>query len=388
MEVHELTDGGQTAESVAELVAAFLRPAKRTLELALYDIRLPGEVGDTVAGELRAASERGVKVRLLYNVDSARPPAIQPPPSTQPELLDRLPIEARGVPGIPDLMHHKYVVRDGEAVWTGSTNWTLDSWTRMENVVVTAGSADLAAAYVANFEELWDRRDVERSGRVEPAWTDLGGGARARAWFTPGHGSDLSQAIATAIGCARTRVRIASPVITSGPVLATLAELGGTPDHVDIAGVIDEPQTDAVYGQWATNGVSEWKIPLLAKALSLLSFSGKPSTPWGPDTVHDFMHAKVTVADDTVFVGSFNLSRSGERNAENVLEIQDAGLADRMAAFVDSIRARYPATSVPEQAMRTISGIESASSAISKSSGEIRPPSSSSVRTQDSSPDQ
>ena len=35
------------------------------------------------------------------------------------------------------------------------------------------------------------------------------------------------------------------------------------------------------------------------------------------------MHAKVTVADDVVFLGSFNLSRSGEQNAESVLEIHD-----------------------------------------------------------------
>jgi phosphatidylserine/phosphatidylglycerophosphate/cardiolipin synthase-like enzyme len=53
------------------------------------------------------------------------------------------------------------------------------------------------------------------------------------------------------------------------------------------------------------------------------------------------MHAKVTVADDVVFAGSFNLSRSGEQNAENVLEIHDPELADRMAAFVDAVRARY-----------------------------------------------
>ena len=37
--------------------------------------------GDMVADELRAAAARGVAVRLLYNVDSARPPAIHPPPS-------------------------------------------------------------------------------------------------------------------------------------------------------------------------------------------------------------------------------------------------------------------------------------------------------------------
>jgi phosphatidylserine/phosphatidylglycerophosphate/cardiolipin synthase-like enzyme len=55
------------------------------------------------------------------------------------------------------------------------------------------------------------------------------------------------------------------------------------------------------------------------------------------------MHAEVTVADDRVFVGSFNLSHSGEMNAENVLEIEDGELAARMAAFVDELRARYPA---------------------------------------------
>ena len=43
-----------------------------------------------------------------------------------------------------------------------------------------------------------------------------------------------------------------------------------------------------------------------------------------------------------MFVGSFNLSRSGEKNAENVLEIEDAAIADRLAAFVDGVRAKYP----------------------------------------------
>jgi len=75
-------------------------------------------------------------------------------------------------------------------------------------------------------------------------------------------------------------------------------------------------------------------------------FSGKRSIPWRPDSVHNFMHAKLTVADDTVFLGSYNLSRSGELNAENVLEIEDAGLAKRLAGYVDAVRARYPAAGV------------------------------------------
>jgi phosphatidylserine/phosphatidylglycerophosphate/cardiolipin synthase-like enzyme len=54
------------------------------------------------------------------------------------------------------------------------------------------------------------------------------------------------------------------------------------------------------------------------------------------------MHAKLCVVDDVVFAGSYNLSRSGEDNAENVLEVEDAALAGRMAAWVDELRARYP----------------------------------------------
>ncbi len=387
MRVHTLTDGGQRAEDVAETVAGFVLGARESLELALYDVRLPDAAGEIVAGALREAAGRGVEVRLLYNLDSERPAALHPPPATRPEILAELPIDARPVPGIPDLMHHKYAVRDRAAVLTGSANWTVDSWTRQENVLIAVESEPLAGAYAANFAELWEHRDVERSGKVEPRPFELDGGATVRAWFTPGHGAELAQAIASAIGSARRRVRIASPVITSAPILGTLAELGQR-GALDIAGVIDEPQTDAVYAQWATNGVSAWKIPLLAKTIQLLEFSGKPSTPWGPETVHDFMHAKVTVADDTAFVGSFNLSRSGEMNAENVLELRDPAIAETLAAFVDAVRARYPASSVPEQAIATISDSSSASEAISASAGEIRPPASSSEPTQSQSSDQ
>ena len=76
-------------------------------------------------------------VRLVYNVDEVdeRPP-VPPPPTTEHDLIESLPFETAAVPGWPDLMHHKYVVRDRDAVWSGSTNWTDDSWTREENVIV------------------------------------------------------------------------------------------------------------------------------------------------------------------------------------------------------------------------------------------------------------
>ena len=74
-------------------------------------------------------------------------------------------------------------------------------------------------------------------------------------------------------------------------------------------------------------------------------FAGKASSEdFGrPGSVRDTMHAKVLVVDDAAFVGSFNLSRSGEANAENVLEIEDAPTADRLAAWVDELARALPA---------------------------------------------
>jgi phosphatidylserine/phosphatidylglycerophosphate/cardiolipin synthase-like enzyme len=228
-------------------------------------------------------------------------------------------------------------------------------------VLATVDSAELAARYRSNFEELWQKADVERSGFVDPGPVKVGDD-EIRAWFTPGHGAALSHRIASAIASARKRVRIASPVITSGPVLSTLAELADAPHGVDLAGVVDGPQIAVVFRQWADNGRSSWKIPLLAATLSKLPFAAKPSTPWSPNTVHDFMHAKLTIVDDVAFFGSFNLSRSGEKNAENVLEIHDPPLAERLVAFVDQIRGLYPPAAIPDVSRSSTSSAPSASS--------------------------
>lgn len=334
-----MTDGGQTALAISRRVAAFLAEAGTSLDLALYDVRLDGAEEEAVRDALLAAHARGVRVRIAYNVDHPGPIPVPPPPERVPDALEELPFETRAILGVPDLMHHKYAVRDGEAVLTGSANWTEDSWTRQENVVAIVPSPAVAAAYTRDFEQLLGN-GVAESGDVDPDPIPVGA-AIVRAWFTPGRGTSLAHRIANRIDRARVRVRVCSPVISSGPILGTLAQVT-TDGKIDVAGVVDATQLADVVRQWRANGNADWKIPLL-QAVVAGRFTGKHSTPWGPGRVHDYMHAKVTVCDETVFLGSFNLSRSGEMNAENVLEIRDAALADRIAAYIDEVRARYPA---------------------------------------------
>jgi phosphatidylserine/phosphatidylglycerophosphate/cardiolipin synthase-like enzyme len=329
---------------VAAELAAFCAAATRTLDIAIYDVHLHGEVAVAVHDAIVGAAARGAAVRLAYNLDHPGHAKGPPPPKSDPELLALLPVPTRPVPGIPDLMHHKYVVRDREVVWTGSTNWTEDSWSREENVIVRVASPELALAFATDFEQLWQTGCVARTGRVAPTEVRIDG-RPVRAWFCPKRGLRLAHRIADAIGHAERRVRIASPVITSGPILGTLGEVVEE-GVVDVAGVVDATQIHEVLGQWADADGGSWKAPALVQVLRGAPFSGKLSTPYRPGSVHDYMHAKTTVCDDTVFVGSFNLSHSGELNAENVLEIEDAAIADRLAAYIDGVRARYPAVAV------------------------------------------
>src|SRR3954469_3649652 len=216
IEITTLTDGGQQPADVARRVAEFLDAAQHTLDLAQYDFNLTDDAKEIVAGSLRSAAARGVKIRFAFNVDHANPIPVPPPPEPDVALIAALPVESHPIAGVPDLMHHKYVVRDGTSVWTGSLNWTDDSWSRQENVIAIVESPAIAKAFELDFGQLWTTGDVEKSGFVDPRWDD-----GARVWFTPGHGEDLSSRIGKMIRRAKRRVRICSPVLTVGPLLGT-----------------------------------------------------------------------------------------------------------------------------------------------------------------------
>src|SRR5438067_3480196 len=149
--VRTLRDGGQRADDVAAELASFVAEARSTLLIAQYDFHLEPETAAVLGDAIRDAAARGVSVRIVYDVEHGNPVPVPPPPEPDARLIASLGVPSRAIAGIPDLMHHKYVVRDGDSVLTGSTNWTDDSWTRQENLFVVVRSAELAAAYTQNF---------------------------------------------------------------------------------------------------------------------------------------------------------------------------------------------------------------------------------------------
>ena len=53
------------------------------------------------------------------------------------------------------------------------------------------------------------------------------------------------------------------------------------------------------------------------------------------------MHNKVLVIDDTVITGSYNFSRSAQFNAENILFIESASLAEMYSSYIDHLKQKY-----------------------------------------------
>src|SRR3954468_7032265 len=188
IEIRTLTDGGQQPGEIARLVTEFVDGSKQSLDLAHYDFALGQDNAQIVGDAVRRAAERGVRMRFAYNVDHANPIPVPPPPEPDVLLIATLPVDSKAIAGVPNLMHHKYLVRDGRSVWTGSLNWTDDSWSRQENVVAVVHDEGVARAFAQDFEQLWRSGDVSHSGRVAPQWHQ-----GVRAWFTPGHGEDLSE---------------------------------------------------------------------------------------------------------------------------------------------------------------------------------------------------
>jgi phosphatidylserine/phosphatidylglycerophosphate/cardiolipin synthase-like enzyme len=331
-----LTDGGQPSSEVAGELSGFIGEAKRSLDVAIYDFHARAGASATVADSLEAAHARGVAIRVAFNVERVESPAAPRPMESDPDQIDGLAVPTKGVHDQGSLMHHKYVVRDSGSVWTGSTNWTDDAFSREENVILTVDSREIATAYEANFDKLWGRGRLGRTGAVGTPVT-LDHGVRVTPAFLPSPPS-AAQLVASRVATADRRIRIVSPVVTSGAVLGTVAEFAGR-RRVELGGAYDRTQMEEVQRQWATVPWNRWKIEAWQAIAPHLS--GKVSTPYAPGSVHDYMHAKFVVVDDEVIAGSWNLSHGGEDNAENLLHILSEFLAVRFTEFADVVSARY-----------------------------------------------
>src|SRR5436305_9314452 len=327
-------------------LTTFIRAAKQTLDLAVYDMRFSYALKAALSAALRERAAAGVQIRFCYDGDKPAQPNVaagqDPAPAGTGAFIQSLGYPWRRIAGMK-LMHSKFILRDRQSVWTGSTNMTDDAFTLMENNILEIDSSALANYYAQDFEQIWEKENFDNTGEIQTVPVPLtfsGQSAAARVMFSPGCGLEIDSEIAKRVRVAQRRVRICSLLINSGTLIGELGNLLRA-GRVPVDGIYDRTQMAQVYVQWQEVPQNRWKIGARQEIIARAGLTGKNSTPYTPAGRHNFMHNKVLVIDDTVITGSYNFSRSAQFNAENILFIESAALADAYSVYIDHLKQKY-----------------------------------------------
>ncbi len=355
--LRDTTHGGDAGQPkrVAELLANFVEGTKKSLDVAIYDFRLEGSLATTVVDAFAGLAESGTPVRIAY--DASKPEAqtalvfaaagADPAPVGTAEWLHEqfkdTKVELRPITTTSgNLMHDKYLVRDAHtrsaSVWTGSSNFTVDAWTRQENNIVRLMSGPLTTAFASDFAEMWASGTIARTGAGDSGSTTID---RRRAdWgFGPGDGQTIDAHLAGLISAARGDVAIASMVLTSATILGALTD--AIDRGINVHGIVDSGQMGPIVSEWKNSKTGKGKAATFIAIAEHLH--AKRSTRYTPTSVHDFMHNKVLVIDNqTVATGSHNFSHNAIGNAENSLTIHDTSLAAQYNSYIEDLESAYP----------------------------------------------
>lgn len=132
------------SQSALQLVLNTINSARRSIDVAAYSF-----TSKPVAAALVAARKRGVAVRVVADEKG------NAGKYTAVTFLANQGVPVR-VNGRYAIMHNKFMVVDGDAVQTGSFNYTASAATRnAENVLVVQDSPELTNAYQSEFTRLW-----------------------------------------------------------------------------------------------------------------------------------------------------------------------------------------------------------------------------------------
>ena len=280
--------GGPDAILAAAMDAAAVSIDLAALEIDLWSIR----------DAMIRAHERGIQVRVVTDSDYISNPEIQ--------ALDLAGIQIRGDERQP-LMHNKFVVIDGEEVWTGSMNLTVNGAYRNNNNLLRIQSALLADQYTEEFEEMFIE---DRFGPL--SWPDVlrtaveVEGIPIEVLFSPD--MPVGDHIASLLQSAEESIHVMAFSLTLDTISDAILRRASA--GVEVQGLFDEDQSHNQGSDVAR--FEEFGIDLM--------LDGNPRK----------MHHKVIIVDRSIVItGSYNFSRAAEeKNDENVLIIYSPKLAE------------------------------------------------------------
>jgi phosphatidylserine/phosphatidylglycerophosphate/cardiolipin synthase-like enzyme len=293
---------------IDETLAADIARARSTVDVAAYDFDL-----ETVAQALVDAQKRGVRVRLVTDSDNVGERAVRTLDQADIPIVE----DNRGA-----IMHDKFVIIDGEIVWTGSWNLTVNGTYRNNNNAVRIVSVRLAENYTAEFEEMFTDKAFgpgSPSGTPHAQWTV--DSISMENYFAPE--DHVEEKIVTLLQGAKRSIRFMAFSFTDDGIGTAVRDKakGG----LAVQGVFEARGSETEYSEYE---------PMRRAGLDVLT-DGNPYV----------MHHKVFILDgETVLTGSFNFTQSAdESNDENLLVIHDPAIAALYQAEFERVYAQAAA---------------------------------------------
>jgi phosphatidylserine/phosphatidylglycerophosphate/cardiolipin synthase-like enzyme len=285
----------------------FINRAQKSVDMAIYQLDLPN-----VTQALLDAKKRGATVRVVTDIDILNDSKESP---SFKQLQDAGITVVGGNPS--GIMHDKFVVVDGQAVWTGSWNFTTNDTYRYNNNGIEIQSPELARNYTTTFEKMW--RDKKFAGSRKPGGTTpklVINGTPVENYFAPE--DKVTDKVVARLLTAQKSIDFLAYSFTDdamGGAIEARAKAGAR-----VRGVFETTGSEtkySEYGKLKEAGLDVWQ-------------DGNPY----------LMHHKVFIIDGkTVIFGSFNFSDSANtQNDENLLIIDDPALA---AQFTQEFERAY-----------------------------------------------
>lgn len=285
-----------------ELIAA-INQAQKSIDIAMYNLTM------TSAGDaLLAAHKRGVEVRLVIESDAMD--------KALPQKLIKAGIPVQG-DAQEGLMHHKFVVIDGQEVWTGSMNLAQAAAYNDYNNLVRIRSMRIAQDYQVAFNEMFVDKLFGPSKKANTPYPAVNlSKSLVEVYFSPDDGA--AQYVIKAIRQAKTSIDFMVYSFTSDEIAQAMIERAS--NGVRVRGVFDENQRNSNRGTEYDN-------------LKKLGYDVKV------DGIPGLLHHKVIIIDNQVVItGSYNFGFNAETiNDENLLIIHDPIVGSRFKAEFETI---------------------------------------------------
>ena len=132
------------AEKCEDKFLEFLKSAKTSIQIAVYDIDLP-----SIIDVLSQKAQENVSVKIVTDPTKAAANG------KNLRTLQKAGIKIRT--GVQEgHMHNKFVIIDGIKVETGSFNFTKHSYHKNQENQLYIMDAGIAAKYVADYSTLWE----------------------------------------------------------------------------------------------------------------------------------------------------------------------------------------------------------------------------------------